>query len=285
MSLRIKQVEAMTAIQSTPNADLKTDIPLFDQDYQRGQSGDAVRIIQEWLRLHRIRVAIDGEFGSATEAAVRMFQKLNQLVVDGVVGPKTYAALVRPMVNALQPIAPQGRSLNEMVVAYALQHLKEFPREVGGQNRGPWVRLYMQGSEGSGWPWCVGFVGFVLRQAAQSLNISVPLKTSFSCDRMAVNAQTNRLFIPGEQAEDKSRIAPGSLFLIRGKQAGDWVHTGIVVQTYPDLMLTVEGNTNGDGSREGSEVWHIIRHYNQVDFIMLEPKGLTEAEVAGDSVS
>jgi peptidoglycan hydrolase-like protein with peptidoglycan-binding domain len=35
----------------------------------------------------------DGKFGSATEAAVKAFQKDNGLKVDGIVGQETYAAL------------------------------------------------------------------------------------------------------------------------------------------------------------------------------------------------
>jgi len=37
--------------------------------------------------------AVDGSFGSKTLSAVRAFQKSRGLAVDGVVGPKTRAAL------------------------------------------------------------------------------------------------------------------------------------------------------------------------------------------------
>ena len=36
---------------------------------------------------------IDGDFGTATQKAVKDFQKANKLVVDGVVGAMTWAAL------------------------------------------------------------------------------------------------------------------------------------------------------------------------------------------------
>ncbi len=39
---------------------------------------------------------IDGVFGAKTDSAVRAFQQRNQLVVDGQVGPKTWAALFSP---------------------------------------------------------------------------------------------------------------------------------------------------------------------------------------------
>ena len=43
------------------------------------------------------------------------------------------------------------------------------PREIGGQNMGPWVRLYMDGREGAEFPWCAGFVCFVLAQACEAM--------------------------------------------------------------------------------------------------------------------
>ena len=39
------------------------------------------------------RWGIDGDYGTATQAAVRAFQKDRGLVDDGICGPKTWAAL------------------------------------------------------------------------------------------------------------------------------------------------------------------------------------------------
>jgi len=46
---------------------------------------------------------------------------------------------------ALAPIPNEGQALSQLMVAYAQQHLSTRPREVGGQNMGPWVRLYLVG--------------------------------------------------------------------------------------------------------------------------------------------
>lgn len=57
---------------------------------------------------------------------------------------------------------------------------------VGGQNRGPWVRLYMKGHEGPDLPWCAGFVSFVTSQAAQAFDTRLEIPYTVSCDVIAV---------------------------------------------------------------------------------------------------
>lgn len=58
-----------------------------------GDRGDTVRVIQDRLNALGARVAEDGRFGPATEAAVKKFQRDRRLETDGHVGPRTWAAL------------------------------------------------------------------------------------------------------------------------------------------------------------------------------------------------
>ncbi|MFP5416684.1 MAG: peptidoglycan-binding domain-containing protein [Actinomycetes bacterium] len=58
-----------------------------------GDSGETVRALQHLLP---DEVARDGSFGPATERAVREFQQMFGLGVDGIVGPATWEALVKP---------------------------------------------------------------------------------------------------------------------------------------------------------------------------------------------
>lgn len=62
---------------------------------RRGSSGPAVRELQSVLAAWypRLRLAVDGDFGPATEAAVRHLQSRARIGVDGVAGPDTYRAL------------------------------------------------------------------------------------------------------------------------------------------------------------------------------------------------
>ena len=55
--------------------------------------GKDVKDLQRLLKKHKIRVSLDGIFGSDTERAVIRFQLKAELEVDGAVGPATWAAL------------------------------------------------------------------------------------------------------------------------------------------------------------------------------------------------
>lgn len=60
---------------------------------RRGSFGDAVGELQELLVAKGFDISIDNDFGPGTELAVRMFQKNNGLVADGIVGKNTWASL------------------------------------------------------------------------------------------------------------------------------------------------------------------------------------------------
>lgn len=59
-----------------------------------GASGSSVKWLQYELNRQGYTLKIDGIFGPATENAVRQFQNASMLVCDGLVGPKTIAALI-----------------------------------------------------------------------------------------------------------------------------------------------------------------------------------------------
>jgi len=105
---------------------------ILDKSYKKGSKRNKVRLIQEWLCLNGLGVCVDGDFGAAMDYAVRLFQRREGLKVDGIVGKKTFSKLIQPMRNALKSIASNGKSLGQMVAAYAEQHLKANPREIGG---------------------------------------------------------------------------------------------------------------------------------------------------------
>jgi peptidoglycan hydrolase-like protein with peptidoglycan-binding domain len=63
---------------------------------KRGAKGAAVKLLQERLDVYDViaDVAIDGDFGPATEKALKAFQEWwGTLTVDGIAGPLTWTAL------------------------------------------------------------------------------------------------------------------------------------------------------------------------------------------------
>lgn len=235
----------------------------------RGARGIAAKRIQEWLCLHGCGIPVDGHFGGVTEAALRQFQRRRRMRQTGKLTKTTHDALVKPMTAALTPLASAPRLLGTAVVRQARAHLRQQAREVGGQNRGPWVRLYMDGNEGDDWLWCAGFVSFVVTQAAELTATKAPFRKTYSCDSLATQAQSAGTLITDKAVRaDNSLIAPGTIFLSR-KTHDDWVHTGIVVRVEStDVIQTIEGNTNDEGSREGREVCMRMRGVKGKDFIV-----------------
>ena len=70
------------------------------QTLRKGSKGDAVRELQTMLLKLGYDLGpcgIDGDFGKATEAAVRSFQSDHRLAVDGVVGKNTWAELEKSL--------------------------------------------------------------------------------------------------------------------------------------------------------------------------------------------
>lgn len=240
---------------------------ILNKAYKKGDSGPKVRLIQEWLNLHGIRIVIDGDYGAATDWAVRGFQMKAEITVDGVAGNNTFTELTKPMRRAMEQITKGITTLGSLVLAYAQLHLSQHPREVGGQNRGPWVRLYMDGNDGAEWAWCAGFASYIMRQACDSLGVPTPIISSYSVDDLVSSAKLAGIFVSENAARDRTNVLGGSLFLVR-RTPTDWTHVGIVGHREAETFETIEGNTNDEGHREGYEVCERTRSYDNKDFIV-----------------
>lgn len=74
---------------------------------KRGMRGDEVAVLQRLLATRGFSPGrVDGDFGPGTDAAVRAFQASEGLLVDGVVGARTLAALG---ISDIQPDPPLDR--------------------------------------------------------------------------------------------------------------------------------------------------------------------------------
>ena len=85
------EAENTTKGETTVNIELKV--------LKKGSKNNQVKALQRMLYAMGYdlgsRNPIDGSFGSKTDAAVRKYQSANKLTVDGIVGEKTWAKLLR----------------------------------------------------------------------------------------------------------------------------------------------------------------------------------------------
>jgi hypothetical protein len=82
-----------------------------DATIRAGSAGDLVIWAQEHLLAAGQKVAVDGGYGPLTVAAVKNFQSMHRLSVDGVIGPQTWSALFRyrPLAVTWGPLSRKAR--------------------------------------------------------------------------------------------------------------------------------------------------------------------------------
>ena len=249
---------------------LETAYLKLDTTLGRGsRDGERVARVQEWLRFHDVKTTIDGRYGPATEECVKTFQDKENLPVTGEVDPDTWAALVKPMLDALQAPSPTGTNLSAATLACARLHLDNHAGEVGGNNRGPWVRLYLRGQQrplGGAVrqaSWCAGFVSTMMEQAAATLHRGAIFAYHTDCNKLAAEAKKRRLFVKG-----KAAVPPGSLMLMR-RPTGGWHHTGVVVAAGSQTVVTIEGNAPHVSGGRSDSVALETHSYGKLDFVLL----------------
>jgi peptidoglycan hydrolase-like protein with peptidoglycan-binding domain len=68
-------------------------VPPTRPTIKRGDQGEEVAVLQRLLLADQYMIVVDGDFGPATEKAVRHFQISHGAKGDGIVGPYTWELL------------------------------------------------------------------------------------------------------------------------------------------------------------------------------------------------
>lgn len=132
-------------------------------------------------------------------------------------------------------------------------------REEGGANTGRTVIEFQRATwlTPGPWPWCAAFTAWVLREwlRAPDARALFGLRNDVQAERWRCRdarayawegwARDRRLLLLPETAPAR----PGDFCTF------DFSHIGVVVGDFGAHLLTVEGNTNADGSREGDGVY------------------------------
>lgn len=138
--------------------------------------------------------------------------------------------------------------------------------EVNGTNCGPRVDQYKAATwldPKKGWPWCAAFVCWLIQESMKELGLKET--TTFKRPRTAGAwdfenwslAQGNET---STKKPHKSDIQPGDIVIFK------FSHIGIA-ESAPDksgIVTTIEGNTDGAGSREGGAVLRKKRRVEQI---------------------
>ncbi len=78
---------------NAPNPDVVAAYGAPPPTLRKGAKGEIVEKLQGRLKAHGSDLRIDGDFGEMTKNAVVLFQTMNDLPRDGIVGPQTWKAL------------------------------------------------------------------------------------------------------------------------------------------------------------------------------------------------
>lgn len=94
--------------------------------------------------------------------------------------------------------------------------------EQGGNNRGKYVRRYLEGREGL--PWCAGFISYCFKQAGRDIPYTLRAKNFIGYGRCLAITE----------------LRPGDLIIFSRKGGG---HVGIIEKIGKDGFVSIEGNS------------------------------------------
>ncbi|HVU03692.1 MAG TPA: peptidoglycan-binding protein [Polyangiaceae bacterium] len=224
---------------------------------QEGDTGQGVKDVQTLLTKRGYPVEVTGDFGPETLAAVRAFQSQNldphgqPLTVDGKVGPLTLWSLTHPKPDVptqsavdfteMPPESAGGSAKGRKALEFAIAELKAGAGEVGGDNRGPFVRKYLGPAkvpEGSSW--CASFVSWCLLQASDGVLADMPVPYSAGARKLLAEFQSNGW---AHTPESGYSPLPGDLVFWWRVSANGWQgHVGFVYELKDGYLYTIEGN-------------------------------------------
>ena len=124
-------------------------------------------------------------------------------------------------------------------------------RELTGNNDGEEVEMFLHSTGLSkGYAWCAAFASHVFIEAG----VKAPL-SAWSPDWF----KTNVVYFRSNITIDKFKSKPGQVFGLYFESKGRIAHIGIIIKEDKLHYITIEGNTDGSGGREGDGVYKKIR--------------------------
>ena len=134
--------------------------------------------------------------------------------------------------------------------------------EIGGDNRGPAVEWILKGADlQPGEPWCAAFVNRIAEIAFAKKNTPSPLELVRFEGYVQSYYDYGKLH--GWLRPEWDVPHPGDLFVVYHESKQRFAHIGFVADPHSvgDRFLTVEGNSNSTGGRNGVAVVSNQRPY------------------------
>ena len=190
---------------------------------------------------------------------VKAVQKLLGVSSDGADGPVTWNAILAKL-STKETTAPKG-TIPEKMVSLAREEIGV--SEVDGSNCGPRVDEYKAATwldADKGWPWCAAFICWLVREAMEGEDASFKRPRTagaWDFENWAKQESNRGVELRKPTNED---IKAGDIVVFT------FSHIGIAVADVDSsgYVKTIEGNTNGAGSREGGSVLEKNRHVSKI---------------------
>tara|TARA_Y100000401_G_scaffold117314_1_gene125601 strand:+ start:997 stop:1617 length:621 start_codon:yes stop_codon:yes gene_type:complete len=190
---------------------------------------------------------------------VRAVQRLLEVSADGADGPVTWNAILAKL--STKETTTISGSISDKMVQLAREEIGV--SEVDGSNCGPRVDEYKAATwldADKGWPWCAAFICWLVREAIEGEDVKFKRPRTagaWDFENWAKQQSTNGVELRKPTNED---IKAGDIVVFT------FSHIGLAVKDADSsgYVVTIEGNTNGAGSREGGSVLEKKRHVSKI---------------------
>ena len=190
---------------------------------------------------------------------IKAVQKLLGLAHDGEDGPVTWNAILSKL--STRDAVTRGGTIPEKMVTLAREQIGV--SEVDGTNCGPMVDTYKAATwldPDKGWPWCAAFICWLVKEAIEKEDVKFERQRTagaWDFENWAKKYATNGVDLRKPTNED---IKAGDIIVFT------FSHIGLAVADVDSsgYVKTIEGNTNGEGSREGGAVLEKNRHVSKI---------------------
>jgi len=190
---------------------------------------------------------------------VKAVQKILGVSADGQDGPVTWNAILSEISSKKDVM--NGKDIPQKMVLLAREEIGV--SEVDGSNCGPRVDEYKAATwldSEKGWPWCAAFICWLVREAIKEEEVGFKRPQTagaWDFENWAKKEVANDIDLRKPTNED---IKAGDIVIFT------FSHIGLAVKDIDSsgYVMTIEGNTNGAGSREGGSVLEKKRHVSKI---------------------